>query len=165
MAIYFKVQESKNGINKKSEKLVFARAKSIGDVGVEDMAKLISERSCVSTADVKATLDNLAWASSFFLKQGLRVSLGDLGRLSLVIRSKSTTDKESFNISKIEGAKPRFHAGKWLRAAIKEASLTNIEEYAKKKNKPEAGGSADNTSGSGAGDSTGEQNGGGEGSF
>lgn len=156
MAIYYNVHEIRNRLNDKSEKLAYAAAKSVGGADLEGLADLISERSTVSAADVKAVLDSLGWASAFLLKNGMRVDLGDLGRLHVQIKSRSTATSDEFGRENILRAKPVFTPGRYLRDAMSNATFSNLKDMNACPTKPiadegESGGESSGESGGGEG--------------
>lgn len=126
MSIKFRVLEVKNTLTKKTPKMAYASAVTTGQVPVNDLAQLISERSSVSRADVKAVLDNLSWATSFLLSNSMRVSLGDLGSFHLRLRSKSAETADAFEGRNIKRARIVFHPGKELRIAMANVNFESV---------------------------------------
>lgn len=124
MAIRFKVLEVPNKLNDKSSHLAYATQVSHGRVEINELSQMISERSALSRADVKAVLDNLSWISKFLLFNGMSVSLGDLGSLHTRIRSKATPTAKEFTVKNIRGASLIYRPGRELREAIRQVSFT-----------------------------------------
>ena len=61
-------------------KLFYAQAKSMGTSGMERLCSMISERSTVSSADVKAVLDSLIYVMKLELSDAKIVQLGEFGK-------------------------------------------------------------------------------------
>lgn len=96
MSVSYSVYEVPDLQSGEQEKTHQARVYSNGTIKTNELCKLISERSSISAADVKATLDSLNFCFDFFLSQGYNVELDDLGIFSLGLKSskvKRTEDK------------------------------------------------------------------------
>ena len=100
MAQGFKLvlRPSKPG-EKDSEKKFYAVSKTNGTSSMKTLCKLISARSTVSSADVKAVLDNLNFVLDMELQEGRIVRLGDFGSFRISVSSDGVTDKKDFNSS------------------------------------------------------------------
>ena len=61
MAIKFKVYSTPKPNGRAGARLTHARAISRGTYNLEKVCRLISERSAVSSAEVKSVLDSFAW--------------------------------------------------------------------------------------------------------
>jgi predicted histone-like DNA-binding protein len=83
----------------------YAVAKSVGLSGIDKICKLISARSTVSSADVKAVFDSLAWAINVELSSGNVVQSGELGNFRLSVSSQGMPTKEEVNAGKIKKAR------------------------------------------------------------
>jgi predicted histone-like DNA-binding protein len=105
----------------------YAVAKSAGLSGVDKICKLISARSTVSSADVKAVFDSLAWAMDMELSSGNVVQLGELGNFRLSISSVGMTTKEEVNASKIRKARIIFSPGAVLRNTKQSVSFEALD--------------------------------------
>lgn len=94
MAQGFKLvlRPSKPG-EKDSEKKFYAVSKTNGTSSMKTLCKLISARSTVSSADVKAVLDNLNFVLDMELQEGRIVRLGDFGSFRISVSSDGVTDK------------------------------------------------------------------------
>ena len=113
-------------------KLFYAQAKSMGTSGMERLCSMISERSTVSSADVKAVLDSLIYV----MKLELSVQLGEFGNFRVTFGSAGTETEKDFTASKIRRPKYTFTPGKALRD---QAKVLTFEKVAPEKPK-EAGG-------------------------
>ena len=107
-------------------KLYYARAVSSGEMTLEELCEDIAESSTLTSADVKACLDRLAWIISKNLKAGRIVQMGELGNFRLTVGSKGSITKEDFNASLIKKPKVVFHPGKRIQEARTETSFERI---------------------------------------
>lgn len=99
----------------KDQKKTYAVAKNSGYCDLVKLCNLISARSSVSSADVKAVLDSMNWAMGMELKSGNIVQVGELGNFRLSLRSKGVADAADFDASLITGARIIFTPGASLR--------------------------------------------------
>lgn len=88
MSVVYSIYEVPNLQSEKRTKTHQARIQSNGTVKTNELCQLISERSSVSPADVKATLDSLNFCFDYFLSRGYNVELDDLGIFSLGLKSR-----------------------------------------------------------------------------
>lgn len=93
----------------------YAVAKNSGYCDLDKLCNLISARSSVSSADVKAVLDSMNWAMSLELKSGNIVKVGELGNFRLGISSKGVKNAEDFEAGLITGARILFTPGASLK--------------------------------------------------
>ena len=121
MALKFRVVERKV-LNGEEAGLVknYARAKASGYTDLTKLCKLISARSTLSSADVKAVIDSLNWVMDLELNSGNIVQLGEFGNFRLSLNSAGTLDKEDFTVSKIRKARIVFTPGASLKLTAKE---------------------------------------------
>lgn len=78
----------------KNKKTYQARINSAGTVDTENLCNMISSRSTVSSADVKATLDSLNFYFDHYLSLGYSIQLDELGIFSLGLKSERNKDSE-----------------------------------------------------------------------
>ena len=107
-------------------KLYYARAVSSGEMTFDELCEDIAETCTLTSADVKAVLDRMAWIISKNLKAGRIVQMGELGNFRLTIGSQGTITKEEFNASLIKKPKVVFHPGKRIQEARTETSFERI---------------------------------------
>lgn len=112
--------------NKDSKKLYYAMSKSTGFTDMRRLCKLIAARSTVSSADVKAVLDNLNYILDLELQDGRIVQLGEFGNFRITVGSEGVEDKEKFNATMILAPKIVFTPGVDLRAPKKTMSYSLI---------------------------------------
>jgi predicted histone-like DNA-binding protein len=128
MALKFKKVARKvlNG-DEKGTIRYYAMAKSVGVSGLDKICKLISARSTVSSADVKAVFDSLTWAMDMELTSGNVVQLGELGNFRLSVSSEGTATKEEVNATKIRKARIIFSPGAVLRGTKQNVSFEALD--------------------------------------
>lgn len=98
-----------------SEKKFYAVSKNNGTSGLKHLCKMIAARSTVSSADVKAVLDNLNFVMDMELQEGRIVQLGELGNFRMSVSSDGVTDVKDFNHSMIRKPRLIFTPGSELR--------------------------------------------------
>ncbi len=79
---------------KGSKKLYYAVSKSTGFTDIRRLCKLVAARSTVSSADVKAVLDNLNYILDLELQDGRIVQLGEFGNFRITVGSEGVEDKK-----------------------------------------------------------------------
>ena len=107
-----KVSDLKGG--PKKERL-FANPSYAGYAEMPDICKLISERSALSSADVKGVLDSLNYVLDAQLRAGMIVRMGELGNFRMSFSSHGVDPTAKFNpTSDIGKARILFTPGKAL---------------------------------------------------
>ncbi len=81
MAIKYKTQKKRNGINDKE--LYYAFPVKSGVISTRDIAQYLAERSSLTPGDIRSTLIGLAEVMYTFLEKGYNVKLEDLGSFSI----------------------------------------------------------------------------------
>lgn len=127
MALKFRKVQRKvlSGTDKDTVK-TYAVAKSSGYCDMAKLCELISNRSAMSSADVKAVLDSLNWAMGLELRSGNIVQVGEFGNFRLSVTSLGTATEKEFNATRIKKARIVFFPGSSLRFSN---FLTTFEEY------------------------------------
>lgn len=112
--------------NKDSEKKYYAMSKSNGVVDLKYLGKLIAARSAISSADVKAVLDNLNFFMDLELQEGKIVQWGEFGNFRITVGSEGVTDKKKFTSSMIRPPRLVFTPGAELRGTKRLLTFANI---------------------------------------
>lgn len=94
MSVSYSIYEVPDLQGKNQAKTHQGRVNSAGTIETDFLCKMISERSTLSSADVKATLDSLNFFFQLYLSNGYSIRLDDLGIFSLGLKSKKTEDTE-----------------------------------------------------------------------
>jgi predicted histone-like DNA-binding protein len=87
------------------------------------LCKLISARSSMSSADVKAILDSLNWAMDVELQSGNIVQVGEFGNFRLSVSSEGTEEESDYKVSKVKKARVLFSPGSSLRKSVGEVTF------------------------------------------
>ncbi|MCD8136134.1 MAG: hypothetical protein LUH01_09365 [Parabacteroides gordonii] len=126
MALKFRKVQRKilNGDDKGRVK-TFGVAKSSGYCDMAKLCELISNRSAMSSADVKAILDSLNWAMGLELRSGNIVQVGEFGNFRLSISTQGASTEDKFSATNIKKAHIVFFPGSSLRWSN---FLTTFEE-------------------------------------
>ena len=124
--------------NEAGKKKTYAVAKANGYCDMEKLCNLVSARSSISSADVKAVVDSLNWAMDLELKSGNIVQLGEFGNFRMSIRSKGADTEEEFNASHIKKARIIFSPGAGLRSTQANMHYEHEKPYAVDKADPQA---------------------------
>lgn len=127
-----KVSDLKGGA---MQEKIYAIPAYNGYTDMESLCVLIGARSTVSSADVKAVLDNLNFILDVELRAGRIVQLGEFGNFRLSLSSKGANDKKSFTQADVKGARVIFTPGASLRNTKKLVAFASTEK------KDETGGS------------------------
>jgi predicted histone-like DNA-binding protein len=93
----------------------YAIAKSNGYCDMPKLCELVSARSSMSSADVKAVIDSINWVMYMELRSGNIVQLGEFGNFRFSIRSNGTDTEKAFSASDIKKAHIVFTPGANLR--------------------------------------------------
>lgn len=139
MALKYKVQETVSKLkNKEGEAIAYARPVYTNEADINSLAELIADISAISVGDVRSMLYTLTKLVAKELSNGRLVSLGDLGRLRLTLRSKSAKKAEDFKNDMIKGVGVIFTPGKAIKLLTKDISLECVGSGKKpeKKEKP-----------------------------
>ena len=87
---------------------------------------MIAARSTVSSADVKAVLDNLNFVLDMELQAGRIVQLGEFGNFRISVSSEGVADEKDFDNSMLRAPKIIFTPGSELRETKKTLGFTKI---------------------------------------
>lgn len=129
MAIKFKVYSTPKPNGRKGSKLSHARAISQGTYNLEKVCRLISERSAVSSAEVKSVLDSFAWVIELALEDGCHVELDDLGYFSPSLRTVPNKKKTDNNTVYVDGINYRCSTS--LREKLRQIDLVHVKDKKK----------------------------------
>ncbi len=140
---------AKPGQPEKGQKY-FAISVSTGVTKLEGLCELISARSTVSSADVKAVLDSLNFVVDHELRAGRIVRIGELGSMRVSFGSEGVEEEKSFSTQMIRKPRIVFSPGEVLNntrklltfsklAKAKEEEAVKPEEDEIKKPEPGTG--------------------------
>ena len=118
MSVKYVVLGKNNPLKPTEAKKYYAQVKSSGETTLRELAKLISQTSTVSTADVMAVLEGFIEILPQEIARGQIVRLGDFGSFSLSIKSEGEEKEEKVNANSIKGNKLNFRPGKVVKDAL-----------------------------------------------
>lgn len=110
-----------------SARKYYAMSKSNGVSDLTYLCKLISARSTVSSADVKAVLDSLNYVLDLELQAGRIVQLGEFGNFRMSVSSDGADTLTGFSSSMLREPKIIFTPGASLRTTKKTAEFSRVE--------------------------------------
>lgn len=137
MSIKFTVNVTPKPNGRPGKTSMHAREVSEGTYRLDDICRLISERSAVSSANVKSVLDSFAWVMEEAFRYGYHLELKDLGYFSPSLRTCS--DGEDLNKVELDGV--NFRCSVDLLEKLKKIELKRIKpqkeigDLEKRKNK------------------------------
>lgn len=120
-----KVSDLKGG---NVQEKVYAIPDYNGYTDMDTLCSIIGARSTVSSADVKAVLDNLNFVLDMELRAGRIVQLGEFGNFRLSLSSNGANDKKSFSAADVKGARVLFRPGAALRNTKKLVAFASTEK-------------------------------------
>ncbi len=89
MSIQYRLTEKSDNINSTPKKGYYAQVVTRGTIDTNEMCRIISSRSSLSAADIKATLEAVAGLIEEKLGEGYNICINELGTFSV----SSETDK------------------------------------------------------------------------
>lgn len=91
MSIQYRLTEKSDNINATPKKGYYAQVVTRGTIDTNEMCRMISSRSSLTAADIKATLEALAGIIEEKLGEGYNICINELGTFSV----SSETNKEA----------------------------------------------------------------------
>lgn len=122
MAIKYVIVKSTNPRDREMPAFA-ARIKQTDHLGMQAIAKVISDQCSVTSSDVVGTYHNLLYALNVFLLQGRIVRLNQFGTLRMVLKGETAPDAESWKPSMVRGARILFTPGAMLESALRGAEF------------------------------------------
>lgn len=123
MAINYQLRKQKFNVAGKQKELIIASTINKGVATLEELETMVSKISSASEGDVRSILRTLSDLICQNLSQGRIVDLGDIGRIRVIVKSKSADKIENFKTDNIKGLKAIFSVGKRIRKAMQTARI------------------------------------------
>ena len=120
-----KVTDLKGGA---AQEKIYAIPDYNGHTDMDTLCVMIGARSTVSSADVKAVLDNLNFVLDMELQEGRIVRLGDFGSFRISVSSDGVTDKKDFNTSMLRPPRIIFTPGGELKDTKKTLEYARVSQ-------------------------------------
>ena len=92
----------------------YAQIAKVVPLTLNSVIEIISLRTTIASADVKAVLDSLQSVTLRMVKEGHSVRLGDLGSFRPTLTSKPADSPDMVTTNKIKSVRVRFTKGTWL---------------------------------------------------
>lgn len=129
MAQGYRLVMKKNLSKKEGEpdKKAYAIPKYNGTTDMDTLCRLIGARSTVSSADVKAVLDNLNFILDVEMQAGRIVQLGEFGSFRLSVSSAGATTADDFKPAMLRTARVIFTPGSSLKTTRKTVHFVSQE--------------------------------------
>ena len=126
MSIPFIILEKHNPQKPAEPKRFYAQAKSRGSLDLREIARILGQRSTVSTADVVAVLEGLIELVPEKLMEGYLLKLGDFGTFRIGFSSKG--EEKALSVKSKSISKPRinFRPGKVIREELNKAEFEKL---------------------------------------
>ena len=96
------------------KKYYYAQIAKVQPFGIDAIIEVISVRTTIASADVKAVLDALQNVTLRLVSEGQSLRLGDLGSFRPTLTSKGKDEPEQVKASDIKSVRVRFTRGAWL---------------------------------------------------
>ncbi|MBS4039756.1 MAG: HU family DNA-binding protein [Flavobacteriales bacterium] len=123
MPVKFTTVSKKNPQDLTAPEKYYANAIGDGEVGIEKLAKLISQNCTVTEADCLAVLASLERQMMNQLEDGRIVRLEKIGTFQIGISSKGLETQDEVTSSAITKTRLRFRPSKTLRTFLKTLSF------------------------------------------
>ena len=130
MSLDFKTQQKVNPRDLSAPKKYYALAMNKRMVDFEELAEFISDQSTLSEADIYGVLNAVERTIVREMLKGRAIRLGDLGSLSMTLKSVGKETSEEVTSASIKGARTIFRPGKRLRKMLRNLEFTKIQDQA-----------------------------------
>ena len=124
----FIILEKHNPQKPAEPKKYYAQAKSRGSLDLREMARILSQRSTVSMADVVAVLEGLIELVPEKLQEGYLVKLGEFGTFRLGFSSRGEASPEKVNPKFISKTRINFRPGKEIRTLLRRTEFEKVKK-------------------------------------
>ncbi len=112
MAIKLSVIQRPNPLDKEAPRKYYVSTQSAGEVDLEKMSELISEKCTLTETDVLAVLTALTREMSTNLLEGKIVRFGTFGSFQLGVNSNGVDTEEEATRSLVKGVRVKFRPGR-----------------------------------------------------
>jgi len=123
----FVLHENPVAPGKTKTKAKHARVVHNSKLDMARLCELISQRSSLSSADVKGVLDSFQFCMGIYLKDGSTVELSELGHFYPTLRSKSYINEEGKQRIRVQVDTVGFRCSPKLKKEIRSAELEQVK--------------------------------------
>lgn len=118
MAVQFKMIPKQNNLVSPPQVNYYPCAVSVGEVHLDDLARIIASRSTMSRADCYGVIIALSDVIGEALSNGNIVKIDSLGTFQLVLQGTSSETEDALGKSNIKGAKINYKPSKHLKSKM-----------------------------------------------
>lgn len=118
MAIKLSVVQRPNPLDKEAPRKYYVSTQSAGEVDIEMMSEIISEKCTLTEADVLAVLTALTKEMSTNLMEGKIVRFGSFGSFQLGVSSNGVDSMDAVTRSLVKGVRVKFRPGKRIQESL-----------------------------------------------
>ena len=122
----YKIIKQRNALDKDKSEMFYPRLTGRQHYELNDVAKMISERSSLTKGDIVATLVSLEEIIPKLLISGHTVKLGELGTFSLHAKTSTSPDESQVTWRSFNDLITRFRAGKALKILLSDVSFRKM---------------------------------------
>ena len=126
MSVRFKMIPKQNNLVSPPEVKYYPCAVSKGEMHLDDLAKIISERSSMSKADCYGVIMALSDVIGQAISDGNIVKIDSLGTFQLVLQGTAADAEDALGKSNIKGAKISYKPSKELKTKIKDITYKRM---------------------------------------
>jgi predicted histone-like DNA-binding protein len=126
MSVRFKMIPKQNNLASPPEVKYYPCAVSTGEMQLDDLAKIISERSSMSKADCYGVIMALSDVIGQVISDGNIVKIDSLGTFRLVLQGTAAETEDALGKSNIKGAKISYKPSKELKSKIKDITYRRM---------------------------------------
>ena len=119
MAVHFKMVSKQNNLVSPPEVKYYPCAVSVGEMHLDDLARIIAGRSTMSRADCYGVIIALSDVIGESLANGKIVKIDNLGTFQLVLQGTASDTQDVLGKSTIKAAKINYRPSKNLKNKIK----------------------------------------------
>lgn len=119
MAVQFKMVSKQNNLVSPPEVKYYPCAVSVGEVNLDDLARIIAGRSTMSRADCYGVIIALSDVIGESLSNGNIVKIDNLGTFQLVLQGTAAETEDALGKSNIKSAKINYRPSKDLKSKMK----------------------------------------------
>ncbi len=124
MAVSFNIVAKKNPAKQSDPPKYYAQAVNSGTINLRELAKLITEKSTVKSADTMAVIEGLLEVIPAALADGKIIHIGDFGTFSLTIKSEGVADENKVTAHHVNKTNIRFRPGSEFKKVIANITFT-----------------------------------------
>ena len=126
MSVRFKMIPKQNNLVSPPQVKYYPCAVSKGEMNLENLAKIISERSSMSRADCYGVIMALSEVVGESLSEGYLVKIDSLGTFQLVLQGVASDNQEALGKSNITNAKISYKPSKEIKDKLNQINYKRI---------------------------------------